>query len=300
MKIISSSRSFSFLKKTIKNDLISSYILGIENYSLFSEYEYNLNEIKEVIKYLKKHNKKVIIDIARLFHEEEMDSLINLIKKLNSYDVDYFMYSDFGVHYILEELGLLKKTMLYSNTYLTNVLDTKIYQEKNGMVVLSNQINSEELINIVKKSYDNKVVLAFGNALIMYTKRPLLTNYFKYRGVNKEGHKKTYSLQEEYRDDLYPIIENKNSTKIYDYGHFYLLDELKELGNTDIIISGELLNNKEYMEVLNLYSSYINKNIESNDVILEFEKNNIKLHKGAYNKKLTLLKGVKEETNNER
>ena len=54
------------------------------------------------------------------------------------------------------------------------------------------------------------------------------------------------------------------------------------------------------MEVLNLYSSYINKNIESNDVILEFEKNNIKLHKGAYNKKLTLLKGVKEETNNER
>ena len=300
MKIISSSRSFSFLKKTIKNDLISSYILGIENYSLFSEYEYNLNEIKEVIKYFKKNNKKVIIDIARLFHEEEMDSLIDLIKELNSYDVDYFMYSDFGVHYILEELGLSKKTMLYSNTYLTNVLDTKIYQEKNGMVVLSNQINSEELINIVKKSYDNKVVLAFGNALIMYTKRPLLTNYFKYRGVNKEGYKKTYSLQEEYRDDLYPIIENKNSTKIYDYGHFYLLDELKELGNTDIIISGELLNNKEYMEVLNLYSSYINKNIESNDVILEFEKNNIKLHKGAYNKKLTLLKGVKEETNNER
>lgn len=291
MKIICNSRSFSFIKKNIRNQVISSYIISIENYSLFSEYEYKVdNLLEEVIIYLKKHNKKVIVDIARLFHEEELESLKNLIVLLNNYQVDYFMYSDFGVHYILEELGLSNKTMLYSNTYLTNTLDTKIYQQKNSMVILSNQINSLELINIVNNTYDNKIVFAFGNALIMYTKRPLLTNYFKYRDLSKNGYKKTYSLQEEYREDLYPIIENNDSTKIYDYGHFYLLDELKELGNVDIIVSGELLDNKKYFEVINLYCKFINNEVESNKVIEMLENLNIKLHQGAYNKKLVLLK----------
>lgn len=291
MNIICSSRSFSFIKKNIKNSLISNYILGIENYSLFYEFEYKLNDdLKEVISYLKKHNKKVIIDIARLFHEQELDQVVEVVKLLNSYDVDYFMYSDFGVYYILEELGLSNKTMLYSNTYLTNVQDTRIYQQKNSMVVLSNQINSEELINIVNKTYDNKVISAFGNALIMYTKRPLLTNYFKYRDLNKDGYKKRYSLQEEYREDLYPIIENQNSTKIYDFGHYYLLDELKLFSNVDIIVSGELLDNVSYNEVLKLYTKFINYEIDSKEVLNGFEKLNVKINKGAYNRKLTLLK----------
>lgn len=287
MKIICSSRSFNFIKQIIKNEHISSFILSVKEFNLFADYVYSLEEIEEVVKYLKKKNKKVIIDIAKLIHEDETQKLKEIIVKLNLLNIDYFMYSDFGVYYILKELDLVNKTMLYSNTYLTNTFDTKIYQEKNKVVVISNQINATELINISNNVYDNQIISAFGRALIMYTRRPLLTNYFSYRKTNLNSNKNNYSLQEEFRDDLYPIYENENSTKIYDYGYYYLLEELSNINkNVDIIVSGELLSNTDYKNVLNFYTNYLNGNREQ-----KIEELNIKLNKGAYSRKLTLLKG---------
>ena len=203
MQIICSSRSFNFIKKNINNPLIKGFILCLENFCLFNEYSYSQEEIKEVIEFIKNKNKNVIIDIAKIIHEEEIKKVEEIIVWLNSINVDYFMYSDFGVQYILEKLGLKNKAMLYSNTYLTNTFDVKIYQEKNGMVVLSNQINADELIKIANDSYDNKLISAFGKALIMYTRRPLLKNYFKYRDSKKDSSKVSFSLQEEYRKFLY-------------------------------------------------------------------------------------------------
>lgn len=287
MQIICSSRSFNFIKKHIKNDLINSFILSLEGFNLFSEYVYSYDELKTTISYLKKNNKQVIVDIAKLVHEDELKKLEEIIAKLNLLNVDYFMYSDFGVYYLLKKLGLVSKTMLYSNTYLTNTFDTKIYQEKNALVVLSNQINTSELINISNNSYPNQVISAFGRALIMYTRRPLLTNYFKYRGSSLIPNRNNYALQEEFREDLYPIIENEHSTKIYDYGYYHLEEELKHMNQSaNIIVSGELLSNVDYSKVLSFYTNILKGNEKEN--ILDL---NIKLNKGAYSRKLTLLKG---------
>ncbi len=287
MQIICSSRSFNFIKQHVKNDLISSFILSLEGFNLFSEYVYSYDELKTTISYLKKKNKQVIVDIAKLVHEDELKKLEEIIAKLNLLNVDYFMYSDFGVYYLLKKLGLVSKTMLYSNTYLTNTFDTKIYQEKNALVVLSNQINTSELINVSNNSYPNQVISAFGRALIMYTRRPLLTNYFKYRGSSLIPNRSNYALQEEFREDLYPIIENEHSTKIYDYGYYYLEEELKHMNQSaNIIVSGELLSNVDYSKVLSFYTNILKGNEKEN--ILDL---NIKLNKGAYSRKLTLLKG---------
>lgn len=292
MNIICNYRTSSFIKKTIKNDQVKSYIISLANYSLFTENAYSVEEVLDIITYLKKHQKTVIIDVAKIVHEDELVDLEEKIILLSNGQADYFMYSDFGVHYILNKNGLGNKTMLYSNTYLTNTLDTKIYQEKNQMVVLSNQVNAEELIKISNDSYKNQIVSGFGLALIMYTYRPLLTNYFSYRGQDHNPKKSNYSLQEEFRDDLYPIVESENSTKIYDYGYYYLFDELKQLSNdVDVIVSGELLSDKQYLEVINLYATFISSNVLEEECLNTLMNLNIKVNKGAYSRKLTLTKG---------
>lgn len=292
MKIICNYRSEAFVKKTFKNEFINSYIISLNSFGLFTENTYTALEIVNITNKLKRYNKTVIVDIAKIIHEDELNDLEEKIMMLANAGVDYFMYSDFGVHFILNKNSLGSKAMLYSNTYLTNTLDTKIYQEKNSLVVLSNQINNEELIKISNDSFDNQVISAFGLALIMYTYRPLLTNYFAYRGKANDAKKANYSLQEEFRDDLYPIIENENSTKIYDYGYYYLFDELKQMNQkANIIVSGELLKDSTYLEVLNVYSSYLNNNINEEEALNSLKELNINLNKGAYNRKLTLTKG---------
>ncbi len=292
MNIICNYRNNSFVKKLVKNPLISSFIISLNRYSLFTENSYSIEEIIDIISFLKKEGKKVIIDLAKIVHEDELKDLESKILLLDEHQVDYFMYSDFGVHYILNKNNLGNKTLLYSNTYLTNTLDTKIYQEKNAMVILSNQINVDELVKISNDSYENQIISAFGLALIMYTYRPLLTNYFAYRGQEYSSKKTNYSLQEEFREDLYPIIENENSTKIYDFGYYYLFNELKDMNqNADIIISGELLNDKTYLAVVNLYLSFIENQLTEEEAVEKLEQLNINLNKGAYNRKLMLTKG---------
>lgn len=291
MKIISTFRSLNFSKKYFKNNNIEGFIIGLKGFNLLNEKSYLKNEIKEYVNLAKKYQKKTIVDVAKLVHEDQIEELLNNIKYLNEIGVDYFLYSDFGVYQLLKELGLTFKTILYSNTYLTNTLDTKIYQKKNAFVVLSNQVNSSELLNIYNNSYDNKIVNAFGRALIMYTRRPLLTNYFSYR---KEEYNKnsTYYLEEEYRDSLYPIVENDNSTKIFDYGYYYLTDELKEMVNgVNILITGELLTNIQYEKVINSYCLFLDGIIDANKLISSLNEAGIILNKGAYERKLILRKG---------
>ncbi len=292
MKIICSFKSLAFAKEIINNKVIDAFIISIDKYNLLSESTFVKEEATSIIHYLKENNKKVIIEIARLFHEDELSDVKELIEYFNKEDVDYFMYSDFGVNYILKSLNLINKAMLYSNTYLTNTSDTLIYQEKNGMVVLSNQINSLELIKINKNVLSNQIISAFGRALIMYTRRPLLTNYFEYRNESHNPKATSYFLQEEFRSDLYPIIENDNSSKIYDFGYYYLLDELEKLENPcDIIVSGELLTNEEYLKVLRIYSNLLLKKKTVEESLELLNSIGINLHKGAYSRKLTLLKG---------
>ncbi len=292
MNIICNYRNNTFVNKFIKNKHIDGYIISLDKYHLFTEAAYSLEEVINITKNLKNNNKTVIVDIAKIVHENELQDLEDTILVLARNNVDYFMYSDFGVHYILKKNNLIDKAMLYSNTYLTNTYDTKIYQEKNGMVVLSNQINVDELIKISHNSYHNQIISVFGLAMIMYTHRPILTNYFDYRKQNYDSTKMNYSLQEEFRDDLYPIVENDNSTKIYDFGYYYLLDELKHFSNNiNVIVSGEMLNSKTYQSVLNLYCSLLKQEIDEETCLKGLQELGITLNKGAYARKLTLIKG---------
>ena len=56
--------------------------------------------------------------------------------------------------------------------------------------------------------------------------------------------------------------------------------------SANIIVSGELLSNVDYSKVLIFYTNILKGNEKEN--ILDL---NIKLNKGAYSRKLTLLKG---------
>ena len=87
----------------------------------------------------------------------------------------------------------------------------------NEYVVVSNQISSDELFEIVKNTKKNLIVDTLGMACCFYSKRPLITNYLKFKDYKlKKYRSEVMKLKEETRDNFYHIVEDVNGTKVYE------------------------------------------------------------------------------------
>ena len=211
--------------------------------------------------------------------------------------IDYFFYSDMGLYEILIENGFSEKTVYYAPTYMTNYYDVSLYQKFNNYVVISNQITSDEVIEIVDNTTDHVIVEAFGMACCFYSKRPLVTNYLKfkeYKMKNIEG--KLALLKEETRDNYYHLVEDQNGVRIFEENHYYLASELDQMKKVPYIMVHNLdLTKQNYYQVVSLYNSYVSEDINSKTLESELKKIVIPLYKGAYdNKTILLKKEVKE------
>lgn len=245
-------------------------------------------KVEKLNKILKKTN-KISLDISRLFHEKELTIINEILDKINFEKVNLIFYSDFGLYMLLKEKGLEKKAVYNAYTYTTNVSDINFYNDINNYVCVSNQISSDELRYLLEKSNKKAIVYGFGKSIIFYSKRELLTNYFKYRGLNDNPHSKSYYLKEEFRDDLYHIYEDEFGAYIYEAGYYYLFEELENMKNIEyVILDASDLDSKNYRKVVN---AYLNKNKE---ILLGLD---IKLYKGIMQEKSVLLKS--EVTNHE-
>ena len=141
------------------------------------------------------------------------------------------------------------------------------------------------------------IVEAFGMACCFYSKRPLVTNYLKfkeYKMKNIEG--KLALLKEETRDNYYHLVEDQNGVRIFEENHYYLASELDQMKKVPYIMVHNLdLTKQNYYPVVSLYNSYVSEDINSKTLESELKKIVIPLYKGAYdNKTILLKKEVKE------
>ena len=212
--------------------------------------------------------------------------------------IDYYLYSDLGFYQILVEKGMSDKAVYIAPTYLTNTSDINIFNKLNGYVVVSNQISSEELKEILNHVTKQVIVQAFGMACCFYSRRELVTNYFKFKNkkpLNFRG--KLGNLQEETRESEYHLVEDINGVRIFEEKHYYLAEELDDMINvSSLLISHFDIKNKDYLKIVSLYSDYVTKHLDSSILNDELNKLGIPLYKGAYQNKTILLKaGVKNE-----
>lgn len=224
---------------------------------------------------------KLSLKVNRIFHEDELNDLIIELKKINLDKIKYIFYSDLGVLDILEELGLTSKAIYEGYTYTTNINDINELSKYNRGIVISNQISVDELLDIVNKQ-TKSIVYGFGKSIVFYSKRPLISNYFKYRNFDENPYLNNYYLKEEFRDDKYHIFEDENGSYVYETFHYCLFDEIINNNNIEyIILNSATLKASKYNEVV---KAYLNKNIDY------INNANIPYYKGIYESKSVLLK----------
>lgn len=280
MKYIVEPLTILEFEKFIKSSKISDVLIGVENLSHGIGLRVKVDDLNKYL--LGKRKSEISIKITRLFHEDELLMLKETLEKLELTKIKFIFYSDFSIYEIVKELGFSDKLVYDGYTYTTNVADVNLYGSFNKYVVVSNQISVDEIKYLTNKVNKSVIIRGFGKSIIFYSKRPLLTNYFKYRNIDNNPYDKNYYLQEEYRSDLYHLYEDSLGTYFYENKYYYLFEELKELNNVDYVILESVdLSINTYEKLIDCY---LNQDLTALKTL------NIELYKGIMEEKSILLK----------
>lgn len=285
MKIIGTLVTNDYEKLLNECSFIDTWFLNIEKIS-FSHF--NNFTIQEVQNILNKYDYKFIINLEKIYSEDELIIVKSVISKFKDNNKVYFSYSDFGILQLLTEENITRK-IYHTSTMLTNTKDIEIALLENEKIIMGKEISLNELFEIDKNLTENIAIDAFGKFPIFYSKRKLLSTYFKYRNYDFLTTDLDYALVEEFRDDEYPITE-QNETLVYEPYFYVLGSELKNFNHIDeIAVYPQFLDIDEYIKVLNLYHSFINNHFENTKPFEEYL--NVLYYKGKLAEKTILKKG---------
>lgn len=250
--------SFRQAKRWIKRKKVEHILIPVLDFSLFYSKGYSLKQIQYLL-----HQKgmiKISINVMRLFHENDLERVLSFLHQINMEDIEYIFYTDLGLYQMLVAHGYQDKLVYDAHTYLTNASDVTEYARLNQNVVVSNQISVEELSTLLQAISKPVMIHGFGQSIIFYSRRKLLTRYFEYRHLKQKTQQMQYTLQEEFRTEQYPIVEKSFGTLIYEKGFYYLFEELNQLPHiSHILIHCGTLNEKDFEIVVD---SYVTQQLE--------------------------------------
>ena len=271
--------------KYYKGSNIIGVIVGLNNISLKNE-KLSLDDFNYLIN--NKGDLKIIVDCERLFSDEDLDKNTQFINRILK-DIDYLTFSDFGLY---ENIIDKTKLIYRAPTYLTNTADVKTYMKLFNLVVISSEISKNELLVIDNNIDSNHIIDIFGMNQIFYSRRPLITNYFKYRMMDNDPYKDSYLVREDTRSDKNHIKEDETGTHIYESFYYKLDEELIKLKADYGFIHVPFMKSSDIRKVIKAYNEFYN---DFDVTKLNDKLKNIKTYKGAYDIESVLRKGDNNE-----
>lgn len=149
--------------------------------------------------------------INRILDKEAIQNLKEDLKKMPSC-VEGICFTDLGVINIVKELDLQVKLIYMQNHNTTNALSINAYLEYVDSVLVSTDITEEEIKTILDSATKPLVVSYFSLVEVMYSRRPLLSNYNENFGYSKRQEE---LLHEGISNQDFLAIENEYGTVLY-------------------------------------------------------------------------------------
>ena len=194
------------IKKYEKN--AQAFLFGLKNFSYTTKINLNINQIKKI---KQQTDKEIFIKIDKNIFNKDLEKLKQNLIELDKLNINGIMFYDLSVMSIAKNLNLKTPLIWNQNDFVTNYKTCKYY-EKEGIqgAVISSEITKEEILEIRKNTKLTLFVNIFGYQMMAFSKRKLITNYFKYL-KKKNLKKKNYIIE---KDKKYRIIETKEGTII--------------------------------------------------------------------------------------
>ena len=162
---------------------------GGKNYSLRANAKnLNLVEIKEACDFAHSLGKKVYVTVNIVFHNEDIEGLVEYLRELEKCGVDAIIVSDPLVLDIMKD-NKIKIPVHISTQYSNiNVEAVKFWRDLGAeRVVLGREASREEIKEIIDKTGVDIEVFVHGAMCSSYSGRCVLSNYFTNRDANRGG-----------------------------------------------------------------------------------------------------------------
>ena len=242
------------------NSGLDGLILPLENFSVDYFKYYSVSFIKE---YKKNTNKLCFVVINKMIFNNELDSLLDILKELEKIAVDGVFFYDLAVLSLVKE-NSLNLNLIYNATHMVTNSDTiNLYYDLGVKgAYLSNEITKDEVLNIRHNTKSDLFILLLGNPVVAMSRRNLLTSYFANKNKSKS---EIITIKEPKSGQEFIVKEDSNGTTFFYNRRLNLSNVYKELVdfgiNYGIIEQGDY-SSDEYKELINAFVNFDKQRID--------------------------------------
>jgi U32 family peptidase len=226
--------------------------IGGERFGLrASAGNFDIEEIKEAVKFIHENGKRLYVTVNIIPHNEDFIGLPEYLKELEEAGVDAIIFSDPGVYMAAKESIPNMELHLSTQANNTNYRSAEFwYKQGVKRIVLARELSFNEISEIAERSPKDLEFEAFvhGAMCMSYSGRCLLSNYMVGRDANKGecAHpcRYKYYLVEERRPGQYmPVEEDERGTYIFNSKDLCMIEYIPDLvkaGITSFKIEGRM------------------------------------------------------------
>lgn len=217
--------------------------IGGEEYSLRAKAKnFDIESMREGIKFAHEHGAKVYVTANIYAHNQDFDGMSDYFKKIEEIGADAILISDLGVFSVAKEAVPNMELHVSTQANNTNYMSANTWYKLGARrVVVARELSLDEIKEIRAKIPEDMEIEAFvhGAMCISYSGRCLLSNYLSGRDANKGACSHPcrwkYHLVEETRPGEYmPVVENERGTYIYNSKDLCMLNHIPELVDAGI------------------------------------------------------------------
>jgi len=254
--------------------------LGGKNFGLRAfAGNFELEEIKEGVKFAHQHGVKVYVTVNIFPHNEDLLGLPEYLQDLQKIGVDALICADPGVIKIAKETVPFMPLHLSTQANTVNWAGVQYWYEQGlERVVLARELSLEEIKEIKKRVPVEIETFVHGAMCISYSGRCLLSNYMADRDANRgecaQACRWNYNLVEEKRPgEYYPILEDERGTYVFNSQDLCLFENMHSLiaaGIDSFKIEGRMKSNYYVATVIRAYRKIIDNYFTREDNQFDF------------------------------
>lgn len=201
--------------QSLKEAGADAIIVGIEGLSIRSSLNISLDQLHNVKQLCEQAHVLLYVNCLKLFMPQEMESLRQGLQICKEVGVDGIYFADEGVLFEAISLGIQDRLIYQPETLVTSSNDVSFYLDQGiQSVSLAHELSFDEIESMAQKQ-KNIEILIHGYFSILYSRRPLLTNYMDAIHQPKDMNRHRFELIEQTRDEKMPIWQDDTGTHIF-------------------------------------------------------------------------------------